>query len=727
MENIMLAVVKKVCKLSLMICFPGITISQKTNLTKAQMLKGAPHQITKALPEFIGWQDKEHFLLDKTDYTTGSTVRYRINAKTLKQTITQEDLKHAPDTDTYTYLKKGDIFLAEEKGNETQLTFTAEIEKNPTLSPDNKKIAFTRSNNLFVIDLLSKKETQLTFDGSETILNGYASWIYYEEILGRPSNYKSFWWSPDSKKIAFMRMDESMVPLFPIVSEEGAHGNTEITRYPKAGDPNPEVKIGVVGAEGSDIVWADFNPKTDQYFGMPYWKPNADALWIQWMPRTQDTLIIYEMNLVNGTKNSILTETQKTWIDLDDQGARIRFLSNNKQFIYRSDESGWAHLYLHELNGKRITAITSGRYTVADILSIDEKKQWLYFTCKKDNSACYDVYKVKLNGKNLQRLSFGNYTHENIEISPDASYFITTYSNTETPDVIVLMNNKGKILLELGNAKGEQFDQISFAKTKLMRVKSEDDKYDLPVRLILPPNFDRTKKYPLFINIYGGPNAGTVFDGWDLRMQQQWWASEGLIQVSMDHRGSGHFGKEGLNYLHRNLGYWEMRDWTTIVKWLIDSMNIDQNKVCMSGFSYGGYMACYALTYGADYFTHGLAGGSVTDWRLYDTHYTERYMDKPDENPKGYQSSSVMTHAEKYKGLLRIYHGTMDDNVHLQNSLQLVKKLQEKKKHFEFMVYPGGRHGWRNLSGQDAHSTNEITRFIYRYLLEKDVPEEMLK
>ncbi|MFN9114050.1 MAG: DPP IV N-terminal domain-containing protein, partial [Bacteroidota bacterium] len=367
-------------------------------------------------------------------------------------------------------------------------------------------------NNLFVIDLLTKKETQLTFDGSETILNGYASWVYYEEILGRPSHYKSFWWSPNSKNIAFMRMDESMVPLFPIVSEEGEHGSTEVTRYPKAGDSNPEVKIGVVGTDGGGIVWADFNPKTDQYFGMPYWKPTGDALWIQWMPRSQDTLIIYEMNLADGTKNSILTETQKTWIDLDDQGARIQFLNDKKHFIYRSDESGWAHLYLHDISGKRINAITAGRYTVADVLHIDEKKQWIYFTCRKDNSACYDVYKIKFNGKQLQRLSFGNYTHENIVLSPDASYFITTYSNAETPEIIALVSNKGKLLMELGSSKGEQFNQINFAQTKLIVVKSEDGKYDLPVRIIVPLNFARTKKYPLLINIYGGPNAGTVYD-----------------------------------------------------------------------------------------------------------------------------------------------------------------------------------------------------------------------
>ena len=227
------------------------------------------------------------------------------------------------------------------------------------------------------------------------------------------------------------------------------------------------------------------------------------------------------------------------------------------------------------------------------------------------------------------------------------------------------------------------------------------------------------------ISIYGGPNAGTVYDGWQLNMQQQWFAKEGLIQVAMDHRASGHFGKEGVSNMHRNLGYWEMKDWITIVKWLIDNAGVDKEKVAISGFSYGGYMTCYALTYGAEYFKYGLAGGNVTDWSLYDSHYTERFMDTPAENPEGYKTSSVLSYVDQYKGLLRIYHGTMDDNVHMQNSMQLVKKLEEKKKHFEFMLYPGGRHGWPG--NQQLHSTNENNMFIYKNLLGKEIPKEVLR
>lgn len=695
-----------------------VTTAQQKDFTMEQMLKGAPQKVTKALPQFIKWIDDKQFVLRRDgkqylhDSKTGKETEYTNQEMTIQVVVPE-------------IMNKGNDLYLIMANEETRLTNNKDPEKNALLSPDKQYVAFTRNNNLFTIRLSDKKEIQLTSDGTDVILNGYASWVYFEEILGRPTRYKSFWWSPDSKHIAYMRMDEHMVPMFPIYSEEGQHGFIEQTRYPKAGDKNPEVKVGVVKPDGGTTVWADFNEKDDQYFGMPYWKPDGSALWIQWMPRTQDNLKVYEMNLANGTKKEVYDEKQKTWVDLDDQGGRITFLKSGKNFIIKSDASGWNHLYLHDMTGKRINAITSGSYTVTDINWIDEKNQTVYFTCRKDNSARFDLYKVKLNGTGLQRLTFGDYTHRNIQLSPNAAYFVTTLSNTITPDVMTLVNGKGKIVRELGNAVGEDYYNNVIAKTQMTRVKSEDGKYDLPVRIIWPTNFNKNRKYPVLISIYGGPNAGTVYDGWQMNMQQQWWARQDLIQVQMDHRASGHFGKEGVSYMHRNLGYWEMKDWTTIVKWLIDSANVDKSKVAISGFSYGGYMSCYALTYGADYFTHGLAGGSVTDWSLYDTHYTERFMDTPAENPEGYKTSSVYSYIDQYKGVLRIYHGTMDDNVHVQNSLQLVKKLQEKKKPFEFMLYPGGRHGWSG--NQQLHSQNEIIKFIYKYLLEKEVPKDVLK
>jgi dipeptidyl-peptidase-4 len=266
---------------------------------------------------------------------------------------------------------------------------------------------------------------------------------------------------------------------------------------------------------------------------------------------------------------------------------------------------------------------------------------------------------------------------------------------------------------------------VELAKTEIIRVMSDDSLYALPMKITWPLNMEKGKKYPVLISIYGGPDAGTVMDNWMLSGSQQWYAKEGMIQVAMDHRASGHFGKEGVNFMHQNFGYWEMKDYTSMAKWLIANGQADPKKMAITGFSYGGYLTCYALTYGADVFTHGMAGGSVTDWSLYDSHYTERFMGSLQNNPQGYVSSSVLTHTEKYKGMLQIVHGVIDENVHMQNSIQLISKLQDQKKDFEFMAYSGGRHGWGGNKG--LHFQNLKTKFIYKYLLEKPVPKELLK
>lgn len=698
--------------------------AQKKQLTENQMLKGEKTNITTSLPQVLGWVDDSHFLLNKKEHADSPYKVFLVDCKTGKQQPSNSNLLGKEKQESISVsIKKDDIFLDEEGKPTKQITKTAEVEINPTLSPDKKYIGFTRNNDLYTINIETGKESRLTNDGSNLILNGYASWVYFEEILGRRTRYRSFWWSPDSKKICFMRMDDTNVALFPIYSEAGQHGFSENTRYPKAGDANPTVRIGITSPDGGNVNWADFNEKDDQYFGMPYWTPDSKNVLVQWMNRGQDNLKIFAVDPSTGNKKEIYDEIQKTWVDLDDQGGRINFLNGNKGFIIKSDKDGWEQLYLHNNDGTLKNKITSGEHWSTDILYIDEVKNIIYFTSRKENSVRTDLYKVSLDGKNQQRLTFGDFTH-NVDLSPNGSYFITRYSNSQMPDRMALVDNKGKILAELGNSKGLEFDNIEIAKTEIIRIPSEDGLFQLPIRITWPLNYDANQRYPVMINIYGGPNAGTVRDGWQFNGQTQWFAKEGLIQVSMDHRASGHFGKNGINYMHRNLGKWELKDWITIVKWLRQH-GADSTRVGISGFSYGGYMTCMALTAGAGYFTHGLAGGSVTDWRLYDSHYTERYMDTPNENPDGYNAGSIMPHVEKYKGLIRIYHGTMDDNVHMQNSLQLIKKLQESKKHFEFMLYPGGRHGWGGP--QQAHSTNENNSFIYSNLLKKEMPKGLIK
>jgi len=706
--------------LVVVLVFGLTTQAQKKELGDDQYFKSNFKGITQALPTVVKWIDDSHFILRRdgknleVDAKTGAEKEY------VEPNINKGTVSTTPEI----VVKGNDLYLRKNV-EDIRLTNDEDKEINQTLSPDGNYIAYTKNNDLYTINLNTKKETRITRDGSETILNGYASWVYMEEILGRQGRYRAFWWSPDSKHLAFFRSDDSKVPVFTITDAPGLHGLVETQRYPKVGDPNPEVKVGIAEPENTKIVWAAFNEKDDQYFGLPYWKPDGSSLLVQWMNRLQDNLIIYEVNSFTGAKTEFYNEKQKSWIDLDDQGGRIQFLKENANFILTSDVSGWNHLYLYDMKGKLINPITAGKFTVTDVTYVDEKKGVVYFTARSlENTARNDFYRVNINGKNMERLTLGEYNNS-INLSPDGSYFVTTYSNAGTPTKMTLISTKRKIIKDLGDSKGAEFDNYNLAKTELIRVKSDDGLYDLPMKVTWPLNMDKNKKYPVLISVYGGPNAGTVMDTWGLGGNQQWYAKEGLIQVSMDHRASGHFGKEGVANMYHNLGYWEIKDYSTLVKWLIANGNADAARICITGFSYGGYMTCYALTYGSDVFTHGMAGGSVTDWTLYDSHYTERFMGTPANNPEGYKSSNVMTHADKYKGMIQIVHGMIDDNVHMQNSIQFISKLQDLKKDFEFMPYSGGRHGWGGAKG--LHFQNMKTKFIYKYLLEKEVPKAMLK
>jgi dipeptidyl-peptidase-4 len=691
--------------ISLLVAIPALS-QEKKELTFDQIFT-RPVNVTEALPAVRGWADKDHFIETRegkaltVNVKTGNTAPYT----------------PPPATGRTVSVKNNDVYVQEPNGGaEIRLTGDSALEKNPTLSPDEKYVAFTRNNDLYAVEVATKKEIRYTTDGSDVIYNGWASWVYYEEILGRASRYRAFWWSPDSRRLAFMRFDDSKVPVFPIYSEVGQHGFLENTRYPKAGDTNPEVKLAVVPVTGGNITWADFNSKDDQYFGQPFWTPDGSALWAQWMPRDQNNLIIYAINAQTGAKKPIYNETQKTWIDWFTD---IYFLDNNKGFIVKSDKSGWDHLYLHNMDGSLKKQLTTGNWRVRGVLEINQKKQTVYFTARKEASTRFDLYKIGINGGEPQRLTFGNFSHD-VMLAPGGDHFITTYSNLTTPPRMALVNEKGKVERELGNARGAAFDTYKLATTELKTYKTRDG-LELPLTIIWPLNMQPGKKYPVLISIYGGPDAGTVYDTWRGSLAAQWYAQEGLIQVAIDNRAAGHLGKVGMNYIHRQLGKYEIEDYMDATRWLTSQPGVDAGKVCITGGSFGGYMSCMALTYGADVFQYGMANFSVTDWSLYDSHYTERFMDTPQDNPEGYKITSVLTHAAKYKGLLRIVHGTMDDNVHLQNSIQLVNKFQDLGKHFELMLYPGERHGWRGLKA--THLRNETYRFVYANLLGKPLPE----
>jgi len=679
--------------------FVNAGLSAQTKQLSEDEIWNQKIQITDPVFSVTRW-DNNNVYLSSVDMRDGNRKNISVNLKTGKTSEIENSSSRA-----------------EQKNEFREIIKTIENAVNPTVSPDSLYIAFTRENDLYTFRIADKKETRLTFDGSDVILNGYASWVYMEEILGRRGNYRAFWWSPDSKHIAFFRADDSEVPLFTITDSPTQNGYVETLRYPKPGNPIPQVKTGIVKADGGDIVWASIDEKGNNYFGLPYWRPDGKALWLQWLNRGQDNYKIFEIDMISGASRELYNETQSTWISIDYE-PRIRFLESGKGFILTSDKSGWNHLYLHDMNGKLIAPITSGDYTVSNVLGIDEKANTLYFTSSKDNFGHEDFYKINLNGKNLQRLSFGDYTHR-ISLSNDYKYFVTTYSNVKTPRIVELYTTKGKRIATIQNTKNENFDLYEKPQTDYVVLKSDDGLFNLPMRVTYPINMEKDKTYPVKIYVYGGPGNAVVRSDWadNFSGDNYKFAQDGLIQVVMDHRGSGQNGKIGQNQMHRNLGYWEIKDYSQCVEWLVANKQANAEKILITGFSYGGYITIYALTYGADVFTHGIAGGSVTDWSLYDATYTERFMDTPEENPEGYKSSSVLTHADKLQGKLMLTHGLLDENVHAQNTFQLISLMQELNKTFELMIYPESRHGYRGKKNE--HSRKIDREFIYRMMNEE--------
>jgi dipeptidyl-peptidase-4 len=687
--------------------------------------------ITAPLPEVTGWLDDEHYLEVRTDpadkqrrsysvsVADGSAVVYRDYGEIQKQLPSGFDPQRAaattPEMNRFIFNREGDLYFFNlEQKKFRRLTATPAQEQNPRFSPDGKWIAYTRDHNLFVYDLESSIERQCTSDGSEIVSNGYASWIYYEEILGRPSQYAAFWWSPDSTRLAFMRFDDSPVPSFPIYRADGQHGELESQRYPKAGDPNPYVQLGVLTLADGKLQWMDFEPKADHYIAWPFWTPDSKALTVQWMNRGQDAIRLFNCDPVTGKKTQIFEEKQTSWVRFFED---LYYFKDGSGFLLRTDVSGWDHLYYYDNRGNLKKQLSSGAWKVASIVLVDEAGRYVYFTGSPGKSWDSHLMRVRLDGTGLQQLTQGDGTHR-CQVSPGGKHFIDTVSSISTPSTMSLYQADGKPLRKLGDAKSAAMDEYAWGKTELFTIPSGDG-FDLPAYWVLPVNFDPSKTYPVIFNIYGGPDSGMVRNSW-LSVQPHYWAQRGIITISVDHRGSGHFGKKGVALMHRNLGKWEMADLIAAAQWLRTKPFIAKDKIGISGSSYGGYTTMMALTHGAEHFNFGQAGASVTDWQLYDSVYTERYMDTPAENPEGYKNGAVLTWIDRYKGGLRITHGTIDDNVHMQNSVQVVDWLTRNNKRFEMMFYPNSRHGVQ--ASQRIHYQREAHDFWVKNLLGGQLP-----
>ncbi len=608
--------------------------------------------------------------------------------------------------------KESDLYLVQLPAGKLQrLTATQAEEKNPTLSPDGRWVAYTRENNLYAYDLEKSVEHQLTADGSEEILNGYASWVYYEEILGRRNQYKAFWWSPDSSRLVFLRFDDSEVPVFPIYHADGQHGELERQRYPKAGDPNPTVRAGVVAVTDGKTTWLDFDAEADHYLAFPVWTTDSERVVMQWMNRGQDVLRLYSCDPATGMKSLMHEEKQETWVDFYKD---LRMLSDGSGFLFSSDVDGWRHIYLHDMDGQLKNRVTSGSWPVASIVAVDETGGWIYFTGSPDESWDSQLMRADLAGMKSEVLTKAEGSHQ-VKMSSGGTYFIDTFSSIKHPSRMQLHRGDGRLVRELGDQRIPQTEEYAWGQPEIFTIASADRAYRLPAAWVLPSKLDPERRYPVIVSIYGGPGSSSVRNSWR-SLQDHYWAQRGIIVMRVDHRGSGHFGKAGTALMHRQLGKWEMEDYSAAVAWLRTLPNIDSNRIGITGGSYGGYVTMMALTHSAEHFNFGSAGASVTDWKLYDSVYTERYMDTPTENPEGYEAGAVLTWADRYTGGLFITHGTIDDNVHMQNSMQVVDRLTCDNKEFELMLYPDSRHGVQRQ--QRAHRSRVTHDFWVRTLLD---------
>ena len=636
---------------------------------------------------------------------------------------------------------------------------------NLTYSPDSTKLAFTRENDLYVMNIADSVETRLTFDGSDVILNGYASWVYYEEIFGRPTRYRAFWWSPDSRKLAFYRFDNSSVPMFPIYSAfedpEGAAsqsqsprvtdlalgGSLSETRYPKAGQENPKVRIGIVDVEQTvsdgKVVWADFDERQDQYFGPPFWSPDSREFFVPRMPRLQNTLDLYALDPSTGIRRHVYNETYKTWLNW----IYSAIFTDKGLYMVREFETDWQQIYFLSYDGTDFRRLTDGPNWNVNIIRVDEKNGDVYFTAKRDAVAKQALYKVNRKGV-ITALTDPVYNAVGIVFSPDGKYFVASYSNVTTPTRIGIFPSSGKGGERLvADMKGPDYDPSKYVLGELVYMTTEDG-FRLPGMIVYPKNFDPSKKYPVHVDIYGGPDTPLVRDRWITpNADNQWWSDNGIIQITVDPRAAGHNGRKGLDMIYRQLTVNEIKDFCAWADWLKALPYVDGDRIGVEGFSFGGTMTCMLLMQAPDKFHYGVAGGGVYDWALYDTHYTERYMDTPQNNPDGYAVSNVLNYVDGYpvsyqedaprasgaythapaeraaghlhmqtdSVMLKITHGTGDDNVHHQNTLQLLDELHKTGKKFDFMIYPDGMHGYRGYQGQHFKAANR--EFWKKYLL----------
>ncbi len=657
----------------------------------------------------------------KVDARTGESVALYDTAKVAKafEALTgistdeaNQIAKSSPtvsiEHDVLLFNHDNDLFYYElEDGLALRLTTGADSEVEEEISPDGRWVSFCRNNNLYVVSIDTRSEQALTRGGGPDLFFGRLDWVYQEEIYGR-GNFKGYWWSPDSERIAFLKLDESPVHEFTVIDHLPSRLSKEVVNYPKAGDPNPTVEIGVVHISTGDLAWVD----TSEYDSIEHlivrvdWTPGGENVVFQVQDREQTWLDLNLSHVQTGETTNLLREDSPAFVEASEQPLWLE----DGSFLWLSSRSGFQHLYHYKPTGELMGPLTQGNWDVRKILGFDKSSRRLFFSSNEHSPIETHLYRCLLEKGEIERISTRSGTHD-ADFSATFDAYLNTWSDIHTPPQVALHEADGALIRVVEANKVPELNEFQLGEIEFMQVPTTDE-FVMEAMWIRPHDFDPAATYPVLQYNYGGPGAPVVQNAWG--GQRQMWhhylASKGYVIWMCDNRSASGKGVAPTWSAYQRLGEVELEDIESGLAWLKRNRWVDAQRIGIWGWSYGGFMSSYALTHSQS-FSAGIAGAPVTDWRLYDSIYTERYMRTPQNNPDGYRSASVIEAAGNLHGKLLLIHGTMDDNVHLQNSVKLAHALQKAGKQFDMMIYPTSRHGVLDRH-QSAHLFTLMTRFV---------------
>ncbi|MET0552608.1 MAG: S9 family peptidase [Vicinamibacteria bacterium] len=582
----------------------------------------------------------------------------------------------------------GDLYVYDLGAHKaTRLTDGGGTEDEAAFSPDGASVSFVRAHDLYVVPAAGGAERRLTTDGGREILNGKLDWVYQEEIYGR-GNFRGYWWSPDAKRLAFLRLDERKVPKYTIVDDMTTRPVFEVYPYPKAGEPNPVVTLGLADAAAGGVRFADLA----KYEGAEIlitsvgWRPDG-RLVFQVQDREQTWLDLNVADAATGAVTTLFRETAPAWVE----SSGVPYFLKDGSFLWLSERDGWKHVYHYRADGTAPRKLTKGAWEVRALYGVDEAARFIYFSSTERGATVKDVMRVRLDGTGLERLSNTPGQHEAL-FNPSYGLYLDTWSDTATPPQVRLHEAGGREVRVVDANDVAALREYRLPPFEFFQVETRD-RFPMEAALIKPPGFDPKKKYPVYQHIYGGPHAPQVRNGWfpSNILFLHLLAERGVVVFICDSRSASGKGYVSARTAYKKMGPSEMKDIEDGVAWLKQQPWVDPQRIGIGGWSYGGFLTAYALTHSTS-FAMGIAGAPVTDWRNYDSIYTDRVMMTPENNPEGYRDTSVNLAAKDLSGQLLLLHGSVDDNVHPQNTLQLAYELQKAGKPFRMMMYPKMRH-----------------------------------